>query len=165
MSYWWLLLAVFLYFASAFLLVAEVFLPSGGLISLGSAVCLISGIVIFFNYSALAGWIGVVTAIAMIPTVLVGAYKVFPKTRFGKSIITSPPVRDSGDAIPDTNELRDLYGKTGVVLSPLRPVGTCDFSGRRFECVAESGYIAKDQEVKVIRVQGTQLTVRPVNQS
>jgi len=36
----------------------------------------------------------------------------------------------------------------------------CDFSGRRIECVAETGYVEKGKEVRVIRVQGTQLTVR-----
>jgi membrane-bound ClpP family serine protease len=36
----------------------------------------------------------------------------------------------------------------------------CDFSGRRVECVAEGGYVDKGNKVKVIHVQGTQLTVR-----
>jgi membrane-bound ClpP family serine protease len=44
-------------------------------------------------------------------------------------------------------------------------VGTCDFSGRRLECVAESGYVDKGKKVKVIRVQATQLTVRQIEES
>jgi membrane-bound ClpP family serine protease len=47
-----------------------------------------------------------------------------------------------------------------VVLTPLRPVGICEFSGKRIECVAESGYVEKGTPVEVIRVQGTQPTVR-----
>ncbi len=157
---WWLVFAVFLFFASAALLVAEVFVPSGGLLSVCSFVCLAGGVVIFFNYSTVAGWIGIVVAILMIPTVLILAYRIFPKTRFGKAVTLTPPKRELGDAIPDTEELKDLLGKTGVVLSDLRPVGMCDFSGRRVECVAETGYIEKDSKVTVIRVEGTQLTVR-----
>jgi len=162
---WWLVFAVFLYFACAALIIAEVFVPSGGLISIFALACLIGGAVIFFQYSATAGWIGVGIAAVMIPTVLVIAYKMFPKTRFGKSVTLTPPKRQQGDAIPDTSELKEMLGEVGVVLTPLRPVGMCDFSGQRLECVAEGGYIDKDKKVKVIDVESTQLTVRMIEDS
>jgi membrane-bound ClpP family serine protease len=159
---WWLIFAVFLYFACAVLIIAEVFVPSGGLISVCAFVCIIGGIVIFFNHSTMVGWIGVVAALVMIPSLLVIAYKIFPKTRFGKSVTLTPPRREQGDAVADTQELKQLLGAVGLVLTPLRPVGICDFSGQRVECVAESGYVDKGKKVKVIRVQSTQLTVRVI---
>ena len=149
---WWLVFAVFLYFACAVLIIAEIFVPSGGLISLCALVCVIGGAVIFFHYSTTAGWIGIGIAIVMIPSVLIFAYRIFPKTRFGKSVTLTPPERQQGDAIPDTSELKELLGKVGIVLTPLRPVGMCDFAGHRVECVAESGYVEKDKKVKVINV-------------
>jgi membrane-bound serine protease (ClpP class) len=162
---WWLVFAVFLYFACAALIVAEVFVPSGGLISIFALVCLGGGIAIFFHHSFLAGCIGICIAVVMIPSVLVTAYKVFPKTSFGKSATLAPPQRQQGDAVPDTPELKELLGAVGVVLTPLRPVGMCDFSGRRLECVAESGYVDKASTVKVISVESTQLTVRVIEES
>jgi len=162
---WWLVFAVFLYFVCAVLIVAEVFVPSGGLISICALACLIGGAVIFFQYSTTAGWIGAGIASVMIPVVLIFAYKIFPKTRFGKSVTLTPPKRQQGDAIPDTSELKELLGEVGVVLTPLRPVGMCDFAGQRVECVAESGYVDKDKKVKVINVESTQLTVRIVEES
>ena len=161
---WWLVFAVFLYFVCAVLIVAEVFVPSGGLISICALACLIGGAVIFFQYSTAAGWIGVGIASVMIPVVLIFAYKIFPKTRFGKSVTLTPPKRQQGDAIPDTSELKELLGEVGVVLTPLRPVGMCDFAGQRVECVAESGYVDKDKKVKVINVESTQLTVRIIEE-
>ena len=160
-----ILFAVFLYFVCAVLLITEVFVPSGGLISILALACLIGGLTIFFNRSTMAGWIGIVVALVMIPIVLIGAYRLFPKTRFGKSVTLEPPARRQGDAIPDTDTLKTLLGDEGVVITPLRPVGMCDFSGRRIECVAEGGYIEKNTRVKVIKVEGTQLTVRAVEQS
>jgi len=159
---WWLVFAFFLYFACAALIVAEVFVPSGGLISICAFLCLAGGIAIFFQHSTIAGWIGVIIAVIMIPSLLVIAYKVFPKTRFGKSVTLTPPQRQPGDAIADTPKLKELLGAVGQVLTPLRPVGMCDFSGQRVECVAESGYIDKGKKVKVIRVQSTQVTVRVI---
>ncbi|OHB58703.1 MAG: hypothetical protein A2173_04855 [Planctomycetes bacterium RBG_13_44_8b] len=160
---WWLVFAVFLYFACAGLIVAEVFVPSGGLISFGALACIVGGIVIFFQHSITTGWIGVVIAVIMIPSILVIAYRIFPGTRFGRSVTLTPPQRQPGDAIADTDKLGELLGAVGQVLTPLRPVGMCDFSGQRVECVAESGYVDKGKRVKVIRVQSTQLTVREVN--
>jgi membrane-bound serine protease (ClpP class) len=162
---WWLAFAVFLYFACAALIIAEVFVPSGGLISICALACLIGGIVIFFRHSTTAGWAGVIIAVVMIPSVIVIAYKVFPHTRFGKSVTLAPPERQRGDAIADTPELKGLLGAVGVVITPLRPVGTCDFSGQRVECVAEGGYVDKGRKIKVIHVEGTQLTVRVVEES
>ncbi len=159
---WWLIFAVFLYFACAALILAEVFVPSGGIISIFALACVIVGGVIFFKHSTTAGWIGVVTALIMVPSVLIIAYKIFPKTRFGKAVTLTPPERQRGDAIPDTPELREMLGAVGLVVTPLRPVGMCDFSGERLECVAESGYVDKDKKVKVIDVESTQLTVRVI---
>lgn len=159
---WWLVFAILLYFLCATLIIAEVFVPSGGLISICALGCVVGGVAIFFHHSTTAGWVGVITAVVMIPTVLIIAYRIFPKTKFGKAVTLAPPQRNKGDAIPDTEQLKGLLGKEGLVLTPLRPVGMCDFSGERVECVAESGYVDKDKIVKVVRVEGTQLTVRVV---
>ncbi len=159
---WWLVFAIFLYFICSALIIAEVFVPSGGIISVCALGCLIGGVAIFFNHSSTAGWIGVGIAVVMIPAVLIIAYKIFPKTRFGKKVMLTPSERVQGDAIPDTAELKELLGAIGMVLTPLRPVGMCDFSGRRVECVAEGGYVDKGRKVKVINVESTQLTVREI---
>jgi membrane-bound serine protease (ClpP class) len=156
----WLLFAVFLYVACTVLLVAEVFIPSGGLISLCALACLVGGVSIFFRHSATSGWIGIGIAVVLIPSVLIITYRILPQTRFGRAVTLMPPQRTQGDAIPDTEQLQSLLGTTGRVITPLRPVGMCDFSGQRLECVAESGYVDKGKNVEVIRVQGTQLTVR-----
>jgi len=163
--HWWLVFAIFLYFACAALIVAEVFVPSGGLLSACAFACVVGGLLIFFRYSTTTGWAGVVIAVIMVPSLLVVAYKMFPRTRFGKSVTLTPPQREQGDAIADTRQLKELLGAVGDVLTPLRPVGTCDFSGRRVECVAESGYVDSGKKVKVIRVQATQLTVRQIEQT
>jgi len=77
----------------------------------------------------------------------------------------APPRRRRGDAISDTTDLADLLGRTGRVVTPLRPVGICEFDRRRVECVAESGYVEKDKQIKVIRVEGTQPTVRATDET
>ena len=163
--FWWLALAVCLYILFVLLLIAEVFVPSGGLLTVCAAACLIGGTYIFFKQSTIAGIAGIILAIILIPLLLRYAYKTFPQTRFGKNVTLAPPKRPQGDAVPDTPELGKLLGAVGIVRTPLRPVGMCDFEGRKMECVAESGYIARDVKVEVIKVESTQLTVREMERT
>ena len=161
----WLLFAAFLYVVCAALIVAEVFLPSGGILSVCALACLVAGVTVCFRSSMVAGWVGVVVAAMMVPSLLIGAYKILPKTRFGQRVILARPVRERGDALSDGPELAQLLGQMGQVLTPLRPVGTCNIAGRRVECVSESGYVPKDNKVTVIRVEGSQVTVRVVDET
>jgi membrane-bound ClpP family serine protease len=162
---WWLLFAVFLYFACAVLLVAEVFIPSAGLLIMLSIACLAGGVTIFFKHSMAAGWIGVAIALVMIPAVLVGAYKIFPHTKIGSRMLLAPPKKKEGEGIPDTEDLKRLVGEAGTVVTTMRPVGMCDFSGKRVECMAEGGFVEKGKKVKVIKVESTQVTVRVIQET
>ena len=161
---WWLVFAVFLYLISSSLIIAEVFIPSGGLLSILALGCVIGGVAIFFHHSMAAGWIGIGVGVVLIPASVIISYKIFPKTRFGKTVTLTPPKRKPGDAIPDTARLKELMEAEGEVLTPLRPVGMCDFSGRRVECVAEKGYVEKGTKIKVIKIEGTQVTVRTIEE-
>ncbi|MBN1787704.1 MAG: hypothetical protein JW806_04850 [Sedimentisphaerales bacterium] len=162
---WWILFAVFLFILCAVLFVTEIFVPSFGLISVFALACLAGGIAIFFKQGDAIGWTGILTAAVIIPVVFIIAYKIFPKTSFGQAILMTKPKRPKGDAIPDTDQLKSLLGKKAVVNTPLRPVGMCDFNGQRLECVAESGYVDKGKTIEVIKVEGTQLTVREIENS
>ncbi|MGA2915159.1 MAG: NfeD family protein [Sedimentisphaerales bacterium] len=163
--FWWIILAIFLFLICAVLLVAEVFVPSFGLLIVLSLVSLVGGIMIFFKLSPTAGWIGIVVAVFMIPTVLVLAYKIFPKTGFGKTVLLDMPQVQKGTGVPDSQELMKRLGQKAVTTTVLRPVGMCDFDGTRLECVTESGYVEKGKTVVVIKVEGTQLTVREIENS
>jgi membrane-bound serine protease (ClpP class) len=156
----WFLLGLFLIVLAAVLLVVEIFVPSFGLLAACAIASLTAGIWVFFSESTAAGWAGVGITAVVVPIVWIITYRLFPNTSFGKSVTLEGPERDKGDAIPDTPDLAKLLGETGVVITPLRPVGMCEFDGQRFECVAETGYVEKEEKISVIHVEGTQLTVR-----
>jgi len=162
---WWLLLAVFLYSICAFLVVVEIFVPSGGLISICALACLVGGLMIFFKSEMVPGWSGIIIASVEIPIVLFITYKIFPHTKFARTVFLSPPRKNKGEGVPDTEKLEKMLGAVGEVKTPLRPVGIVDFGNKRLECVAESGYVDKGKQVKVIKVESTQLTVRIVDET
>lgn len=160
---WWLVIALICFVICAILFAVEFFVPSFGLIFVIAVCFLAGGISIFFKISTSTGWLGIGIAAVVVPAVFFIFYKILPYTSIGKSLtLAAPKGKKTGEGIPDAQELNHLLGSTATAISPLRPVGMCDFDGKRFECVAESGYVEKGKSVKVIKVEGTQLTVREV---
>lgn len=56
----------------------------------------------------------------------------------------------------------ELIGKTGVALTSMRPSGTALIEDERIDVVTEGTFIAKDQKVKVIKVEGSRVVVREI---
>jgi membrane-bound ClpP family serine protease len=144
------------------LLVAEIFLPSHGvLITLGLG-SLGVGLYAAFQFSLIVGYVSLLLSLVLVPTLAVMAVRLWPKTFIGKRI--APPnaeFRRSESPGDGTDALRGLIGQTGLTLTPLRPVGACSFDGRRVECLAESGMIDRNSKVVAIDIQGQSLVVRP----
>jgi len=157
----WIMFAVLLLIFCAILLVFEIFIPSLGLLTATALLCLAGGLYIFFQISTTAGWIGVWTAIILIPVVWVLVYKLLPKTKLGRILELHHALKGIS-GVPDQEKLDALSGRTGVVISPLRPVGMCEFDGKKIVCVSDSGFIEKQQQVKVIHVEGNRVTVRKI---
>ena len=157
----WILFAVVLLILCAILLVFEIFIPSLGLLTAMALLCLGSAIVIFFQMTAL-GWIGVWIAIVLIPITWVLVYKLLPKTSIGR-VLELKKVEQAMGGIPDQEHLESLMGQSGIVLTPLRPVGMCEFDSKKVVCVADTGYIEKQTQVKVIHIEGNKITVRKLS--
>jgi membrane-bound serine protease (ClpP class) len=78
----------------------------------------------------------------------------------------------SGDAggpliaghVPVENEVdyKALAGQTGVAATILRPVGKAEIQGRLYTVEADGAFVEAGTAVKVVAVQGTQITVRSV---
>ena len=157
----WIAFAVLLLILCAILLVFEIFIPSLGLLTAVALLCLTGGIYLFFQVSTAVGWIGVWTAIILIPIVWVLVYKLLPKTKLGR-ILELRNAMKAISGVPDQESLDALEGQQGIVLSPLRPVGMCEFESKKVVCVSDTGYIEKDTTIKVIHVEGNKVTVRTI---
>jgi membrane-bound serine protease (ClpP class) len=158
----WMAVAIFLFIVCAVVLVLEVFVPSFGLLTVMALGALAGGIMICFEFGPITGWIGSGVAAVVIPIVWYACYRLIPRTGLGKVLILQKVERPRGDAISDNVRLQGMLHRAGRVITPLRPVGMCDFDGKRLECVSETGYVERDKQVEVIRVEGTQLTVRVI---
>lgn len=61
-------------------------------------------------------------------------------------------------------DLRSLLDEEARAVTPLRPVGAVNVGGRRIEAISESGFVREGTHVRVIRVEGNRVFVRPIAQ-
>lgn len=148
-----------LYAIALLLLVAEIFIPSHGILTVAGLAFLIAAVVKTFQISTNAGVVATLACVVFLPTAAVIAVKVWPHTPIGRLISPDNPVVTSRDVGVDVDAMEPMIGRTGRSISPLRPSGICDFEGRRFPCVAEMGMIGPDVEVQVVGIKGSNLAV------
>lgn len=152
---------VLLYAAGVLLLVAEIFIPSHGVLSIAGLGFLGVAVVKTFGYGGReAGIIAVFACLVFIPTFAFFAIKYWHRTPIGKRIAPPNPILTSADTSVPVEELSRLIGQDGRSATPLRPVGICNFSGRRISCVAEFGMIEAGVTVQAVRIAGSNLAVQ-----
>ncbi|MEM8781807.1 MAG: NfeD family protein [Planctomycetota bacterium] len=146
------------------MLIAEMIVPSGGLISLAAAVTTVAGLICLFLQDTTLGWI--TTVAVLIATPFIGGFmlKIWPHTPVGRWLILASERGEEGAATPRTTptETPIKVGDTGRAKTQMRPVGTCVIGGRRIECLAESGMIDAGSSVRVVDVDGNEIRVRAV---
>jgi membrane-bound serine protease (ClpP class) len=156
-------LLLLLYGAGMLVLVAELFIPSHGVLTVVGLGFLIAGIVVTFqNYGERAGAISILACLVVLPVFAFAAIKIWPKTWIGKRIAPPNPIHKLTDTSVPIEEMNRCIGRIGRSLSSLRPVGICEFDGRRISCVAEYGVIEPGMTVEGVRVSGGTLAVRVV---
>jgi len=151
-------------FVGLLLAVAEVFIPSGHVLTILSATALIGSLIIGFQTSGTAGTIVALCIVVLLPVAIGFGLWYWPRSPLGKRIFLAAPDRDEFSSASDAAEpeLNDLEGEIGVTLTMLRPSGMTAFGGRRVDTITEGGLIDKGTRVKVIEVRGGAVVVREV---
>lgn len=157
----WLSIAI-LYGVGMALLIAELFLPAHGLIGLAGLGFLGFGIYETYLLNTMAGTIGLIVTLILLPVGLYISVRTWHRTPIGRRISPPNPVLTEKDRMP-VEDLRGLIGTVGRTITLCRPVGMCLFDGRRVECTSEQGVIEAGVDVKAVRLIDRTLSVRPVN--
>ncbi|HHU30080.1 MAG: nodulation protein NfeD [Bacillota bacterium] len=150
---------IFLFIIGLILLLAEALAPGFGVLGIGGLVAVIASVIL----SAASTGQGVRTLIAAIVlTALVIAviYRYLKKSPLWSQIVLQHAAK-SEDGYLGTGDYSRLVGKEGVTLSVLRPAGLAEFDGERIDVVSEGSFIDRGVKVKVAKVEGTRVVVRP----
>ncbi len=160
-----LLIAAILLMVGVALAVAEIFVPSGGLLGVLAA----GG----FGLSIACAWIhettwGVGTlaaVIVLVPIIVVVGFRVFPRTEIGRQMILSTPQSEaSPSASKNAADFNGVaVGTQGRAGTDLRPSGTGLFGNDRFSVVTEGEWIERDTTICVVKVEGNRIVVEAVS--
>lgn len=146
------------------LVVAEAFIPSGGLLGVLSAGLLLLSLWLAFQRGMMTGLSFLVALAVFVPMALALALSVWPHTPIGRRMLLAPPDEDDLEIAPAQvaggTRLEHLIGQYGRTLTPLRPSGVVDIQGRRIDAMSEEGLIASGTLIRAIQLRAGQLVVR-----
>lgn len=85
--------------------------------------------------------------------------KILPKSSaFSRLVLSNEEKADQG--FVSYPSMKELIGLEGIALTTLRPAGSAEFNGQKYDVVADWEYIPKGNKVKVIRVEGIKVVVK-----
>lgn len=154
----WMILLLVASLALAFL---EMFLPSGGILAFLSLTAMIGSIAYGFMVGPALGFLYLIVLIIVIPLLIRWMLRWWPQTRMGKRLIVNPDdFARTEDQAPDPRQ--SLLGKEGVARSRMMPSGMVEVDGARWDAVSDGVPIDAGDPIRVLRLQGTTLLVRPL---
>jgi membrane-bound ClpP family serine protease len=145
------------------LIIADLFLPSHGLLSVGGIVSLIAAVVCCFLVSARLGAVVGASLIIASPFVVMLLLRIWPHTFVGKRMTLAAVATTATSPAPHA-ETPIRPGDRGIAITELRPVGVCDFAGQRVESLSDQGILPHGSPIYVVSIQNKRPIVRPVTQ-
>ncbi len=150
-------LPVALQLAGVIVIIAEIFLPSGGLLSVVAAGLFgYSLFIVFHDISTIAGIWFVLADIFIIPILIGVGLKVLARS---PATLRDTLSSDNG-VVSQSPELGGFLGCEGRSVTALHPGGTAMIGGKRADVVSRGEYIEKDRDIVVVEVTGNQIIVR-----
>jgi membrane-bound ClpP family serine protease len=148
------------------LLVAELFIPSGGILGTMAAVSAIAGVILLALVNTTWGLVGGLSLVVLAPITVGFVLRIWPHTPLGRRIIGIPTEQEVEQARADEEATRKristMVGRQGVALTDLRPVGIIEIDGTRTDALAETTYIKAGTRVRIVHAEATVLRVREV---
>jgi membrane-bound serine protease (ClpP class) len=89
--------------------------------------------------------------------------KFLPKSRTFSRLILADEERAEQGFVSYPSE-KELVGQEGIALTTLRPAGTAEFNGKRYDVMADWEYIEQGSKIVVLRVEGVKVVVKKVKE-
>ena len=152
-----MLLPIVLQFVGVIVIIAEIILPSGGILSIVAlGVFGYSLFVVFNEISKTVGFAFVAADLVLIPVLVIVGLKLL-----AKSPVTLRKTLSREEGVTSQPPELDSYINTqGTAVTNLRPAGMAVINGKRVDVVTRGEYIEKDSAIIVTAVTGNQIIVR-----
>lgn len=138
----------------------EIVVPGGILGSIG-IISLIAGFFFFLG----GGWDAFVIVggtVAVLAAICALLFWLIPSSVSWNPFVLREKQKNS-EGYTGAGDYSAYLGKKGKVIAPLRPAGTVIIDGERMDVVSFGDYIDKDVEIEVVKIEGSKLLVKQVN--
>ncbi|GAW91279.1 NfeD family protein [Calderihabitans maritimus] len=154
--------AVVLLIVGLVLLAMEItVIPGFGFAGLGGIAALAASILLAAP-SPQQGLLSLLIALAGTVVLLVLSLRFLPTRRVWNRLILATKQDKTTGYVAPSAELSNYLGLTGRSVTPLRPAGIMELpDGNRLDVVAEGSFIPPNTTVKVVKVEGSRVIVRP----
>jgi membrane-bound serine protease (ClpP class) len=152
-----LLLPIILQLVGVVVIIAEIILPSGGILSIAAlGVFGYSLFIVFNEISMIIGFSFVAADLILIPVLVIVGLKLL-----ARSPVTLRKTLSRKEGVSSqSSELESYVGRQGNAVTDLRPAGIAVINGKRVDVVTRGEYLEKDSAIIVTTVTGNQIIVR-----
>jgi membrane-bound serine protease (ClpP class) len=157
----YLTIALVLIGIGVFLLLAEIFVPTGGILVVAALLFFAFGVGIILYYGTTIEAVVAIVGLAVgLPAA--GYMAVVAWRRMSLDTVLDDPTA-APIAVP-TAEFEILKGRTGKTVSPMRPSGTVEFDGKRVDAMTEGTMLDAGVWVRCVDVKRGQVIVRQMEE-
>ncbi len=146
------------------LLVLEAFMPGFGLAGISGIVLEIVAVVLMYKRSgAMEAAILALIALTVTAVVLTLSLRSAAKGKLSKSEMVLHATESTEEGYVASDDMQVFLGKEGETVSALRPTGIAALDDVRLNVQSDGDFIPAGTRIRVTRVDGSRVLVRPVN--
>jgi membrane-bound ClpP family serine protease len=137
-------------------IIAEIILPSGGILSILAASALGFSLYKAFAISKNIGMLFSLADIIMLPVLVILGLKLLAKS----PVTLRKTLAKEDGVVSQKDGMNQLLNSSGVAVTDLRPAGSIKINDNKIDAVTQGDYIDKGTLVHVIKVTGNQVIVK-----
>ena len=145
------------------LMVLEAFMPGFGIAGVsGIVVEIIAVTLTWLNHGPVAA-LGMLLVILSVMAIAISmSLRSATNGRLSKSRIILRDTESNEAGYRSAEDMEVFLGREGKATTVLRPTGMAEFDGVRLNVVSEGEFIAMGTAVRIVRIEGSRILVRPV---
>jgi membrane-bound ClpP family serine protease len=140
-------------------IMAEILLPSGGLLSMLAIGTF--GYSLYSVFNSISSSVGIVFLVADIIIIPITSFVGF-KLLAQSSIALKKKLSSEDGVVAQSAAAQEYIGREGVAFTDLRPAGIAMIEGERLDVVTEGKYLDKNTKILVVSVSGNQIIVNQI---
>lgn len=154
-------LTIFLLIIGFALVLLEMHIPGFGVPGIAGSICLILAVV-FTAQNFAQALVMTLAILAILGVMLAIVLTFFAKGKLFKPFVLSDEQKKEHGYI-SSSDLDYLLEKQGIAITDLRPSGSVDIDGVKFDVITDGEYISAGTKVKIFKVSGVKLLVKKIN--